>query len=114
MQQKLLERDDDMRVHEQLVYWPKSMSHIAADMTFIEHNCQTFSIRSLRLSTVKCQIPSERGRKEGRERGISREITPFRGATSHVSRSESGGGRQDIILAFSTFPRAHRSEPQPA
>ena len=46
-------------------YVAKSMSRIAAVMTFIEHNCQTFSIRSSRLSAVKCQIPSERGTKEG-------------------------------------------------
>ena len=63
------------------------MVHIAAVLTFIKYNSQSFPRRV--ASSVKCQIPSldvearrEGGRKEG---GISREMTPFRGATSHVS-----------------------------
>ena len=51
--------------------------------------------------------------EEGRERGISREITPFRGATSHVStgkrlRAKAAAGKK----SYSRFPFSRILEPE--
>ena len=94
IQQKLLELNDDIRVHVQ------SVSHIAAVMTFIEHNCQTFSIRSSRLTAVKCQIP---------RKGTGN----FPGNNSISWRHFSCYKEEDILLDFSTFSPIGRSRSRP-